>query len=87
MGGNGGVEDNFAMPFQSAERAGLVGAHEAGIADYVGSENRRELTVDAFLGHVFRLSHRALTSVPQLRNAPFGKIHGSATHEKKLIPF
>src|ERR1700691_4756328 len=67
MGGNGGVEDNLAMPFQGAERAGLVCAHEAGIADHVGSENRRELTVDAFLGHVFptippRINERSPTT-------------------------
>src|ERR1700683_1426166 len=43
MGGDGGVEDDLAMPFQGTERAGLVGAHQPGIADHVGSENRREL--------------------------------------------
>ena len=67
MGGDGRVEDDLAMPFQGAERAGLVGAHEAGIADHVGSENRRELTVDAFLGHVFptippRINERSPTT-------------------------
>src|ERR1700733_2398460 len=67
MGGDGGVEDDLAVPFQGAERAGLIGAHEAGIADHVGSENRRELTVDAFLGHVFptippRINERSPTT-------------------------
>jgi hypothetical protein len=27
-----------------------------------------------------RLSHRAITSVPRLRNAPFGKIHGKEAY-------
>jgi hypothetical protein len=53
MGGDGGVENDLAVPFQGAERAGLVGAHQAGIADHVGSENCRKFTVDAFFGHVF----------------------------------
>ena len=51
MGGDGWVEDGFAMPLQRSERASLVGAHQPRITDYVGCQNGRKLTVDAFFGH------------------------------------
>ena len=68
VGGDRGIEDRFAVPLQRGERAGLVGAHHARIADHVGGEDRRELTVDAFFGH----GRQSLTRrKPTERNAPF----------------
>jgi len=53
VSGNGRVENDLAVPLQGGERAGLVGSHQAGIADHISSKDRRKLTVNAFLGHVF----------------------------------
>jgi hypothetical protein len=41
MGGDCRVEDGFPVPFQSGQRARLVGPHQAGIADHVGREDCR----------------------------------------------
>ena len=37
VGGDGGVEKGLAVSLQGGERAGLVGAHHARIADDVGN--------------------------------------------------
>jgi hypothetical protein len=51
MGDDCRVENGFPMPFQSGQRACLVGCHQARIADYVGGEDCRQSTVDALFGH------------------------------------
>jgi hypothetical protein len=49
--GDCGVEDGFPVPFESGQRARLVGCHQARIADYVGGKDCRQSTVDALFGH------------------------------------
>ena len=77
LGGDGGVEHRQPMQLEGGQGALLVGPHQPRIADHVGRQDRRELTVDAFFGHV----HVGFGS-PQPRagqaqgNQPFGKIHG-----------
>jgi hypothetical protein len=48
MSGDGWIDEVAAWPPQARERAILVGAREAAVADDIGDQNRREL---AGLGH------------------------------------
>jgi hypothetical protein len=67
MGGDRRIEDGLAVLLQRRQRALLVDPHKARIADHVGCEDRRELTVDAFFGH----SRQSLTRrSPTERSAP-----------------
>ena len=47
MGSDGGIENNLAVPLERGQRADLVGAHQARIADDVGGKDCRKLAVDA----------------------------------------
>ena len=68
MGGDRGIEYHLAVLLERGERALLVDPHKTRIADHVGREDRRELTVDAFFGH----GRQSLTRRnPTQRNAPF----------------
>jgi hypothetical protein len=51
MGGDCRVEDSFPVPFQSGQRARLVGSHQARITDYVGREYCRQSTIYALFCH------------------------------------
>ncbi len=51
VGGDRRIEYHLAVLLERGERALLVDPHQARIADHVGCEDRRELTVDAFFGH------------------------------------
>src|SRR5262249_48657950 len=49
--GNPVVDQLLAMRLQGRQRSGLVGAHEAAIADYIGSKYGREAALDTLFGH------------------------------------
>ena len=51
MGGDRGIEHHLAVLLEGGERAFLVDPHQPRIADHIGREDRRELTVDAFFRH------------------------------------
>ena len=51
VGGDCRIEDHLPVLLEGRERSLLVDPHQARIADHVGREDRRELTVDAFFGH------------------------------------
>ena len=51
MGGHGRVENHLSVMLEGGQRTRLVGPHQPRISDYVGREDCRELTVDAFFGH------------------------------------
>ena len=74
VSGDGRIENNFAVPLQSRQGAGLVGSHQARIADHVGGEDCRKLAVDARLSHErtsqARMKRTAKIAIPCFRTAP-----------------
>jgi hypothetical protein len=51
MSGNERVDELRAVRLQRRQRAFLVHAHEARVADHVGSDDRSEMTLDGAGGH------------------------------------
>ena len=51
VGSDGGIEDDFTVSLQSGQRAGLVGAHHARIADDICRQDGRQPACRASVGH------------------------------------
>ena len=79
MGGDGGIEHRQPVQLEGGQGALLVGPHQPRIADHVGREDGRELTVDAFFGHEYAGSGSPQPRAGQPQGKQlFGKIHGPA---------
>ena len=81
MGGDRRIENSLPVLLEGRERALLVDPHQPRIADHVGREDRRELTVDAFFGHGRQsLTRRNLLNV--MRRFEKSTTEGAATPKK-----